>query len=63
MIEEATGRKAFVIVKPSHAMMRYAAQYMKLDPVNITVIGDTVETDIIGGMYMGFAKEKIRVDH
>ena len=54
MIEEATGREAFVIGKPSPVMMRSAARYMKLEPTEITMIGDTMETDIIGGMYMGF---------
>jgi NagD protein len=54
MIEEACGREPFVIGKPSPVMMRSAATYMKLTPENITVIGDTMETDIIGGIYMGF---------
>ncbi|MGY3211955.1 HAD-IIA family hydrolase [Mucilaginibacter sp. HD30] len=54
MIEEASGRQPFVIGKPSPVMMRSAAAYMKLKPENITVIGDTMETDIIGGIYMGF---------
>jgi NagD protein len=54
MIEEATGRQPFVIGKPSPVMMRSAAAYMNLEPANVTVIGDTMETDIIGGIYMGF---------
>jgi NagD protein len=54
MIEEATGRQPFVIGKPSPVMMRSAAAYMGLEPANVTVIGDTMETDIIGGIYMGF---------
>jgi NagD protein len=54
MIEEATGREPFVIGKPSPVMMRSAATFMKLKPEEITVIGDTMETDIIGGIYMGF---------
>lgn len=54
MIEEATGREAFVIGKPSPLMMRSAARYMSLEPDQTTVVGDTMETDIIGGMYMGF---------
>jgi NagD protein len=54
MIEEATGRQAFVIGKPSPVMMRSACKYMGLEPSDITMIGDTMETDIIGGMYMGF---------
>ena len=54
MIEEATGREAFVIGKPSPVMMRSAAQYMGLEPENTTIVGDTMETDIVGGIYMGF---------
>lgn len=54
MIQEASGREPFVIGKPSPVMMRSAAAYMNLTPENVTVIGDTMETDIIGGIYMGF---------
>lgn len=54
MIEEGSGREAFVIGKPSPVMMRSASIYMGLKPEQTTVIGDTMETDIIGGLYMGF---------
>src|ERR1700761_7556907 len=54
MIEEASGREPFVIGKPSPVMMRSGAAYMGLRPEDITIIGDTMETDIIGGIYMGF---------
>lgn len=54
MIEEATGREAFVIGKPSPVMMLSAAEHMGLEPVNTTIVGDTMETDIIGGMHVGF---------
>jgi NagD protein len=54
MIEEASGREPFVIGKPSPVMMRSAAAYMGLKPEQVTVIGDTMETDIIGGIFMGF---------
>ncbi|MEO3407528.1 HAD-IIA family hydrolase [Mucilaginibacter sp. CAU 1740] len=54
MIEEGSGREAFVIGKPSPVMMRSASIYMGLKPEETTVIGDTMETDIIGGLYMGF---------
>jgi NagD protein len=54
MIKEASGREPFVIGKPSPVMMRSAAAYMGLKPEDVTVIGDTMETDIIGGIYMGF---------
>lgn len=54
MIEEATGIEAFVIGKPSPVMMRSASRYMGLEPSQTTIIGDTMETDIKGGIYMGF---------
>ncbi|RFZ84113.1 HAD-IIA family hydrolase [Mucilaginibacter terrenus] len=54
MIEEASGREAFVIGKPSPVMMRSASAYMQLLPSQTTIIGDTMETDIKGGIYMGF---------
>jgi len=54
MIEEATGRKAFVIGKPSPVMMRSARKYLGLEAAETTVIGDTMETDIQGGAQMGY---------
>lgn len=71
MIEEASGREAFVIGKPSPVMMRSASAYMQLTPADTTVIGDTMETDIKGGIYMGFKTilvlsgiaEKENLDH
>ena len=54
MIEEGSGCEAFVIGKPSPVMMRSASAYMGLTPEQTTVVGDTMETDIKGGVYMGF---------
>src|ERR1700748_1749975 len=54
MIEEATGRKAFVTGKPSPVMMRSARKYLNLETAETTVIGDTMETDIQGGVQMGY---------
>jgi len=54
MIEEATGRKAFVTGKPSPVMMRSARKYLGLETAKTTVIGDTMETDIQGGIQMGY---------
>jgi NagD protein len=54
MIEEATGRKAFVTGKPSPVMMRQARKYLGLETAETTVIGDTMETDIQGGVQMGY---------
>ena len=54
MIEEATGKKAFVTGKPSPVMMRSARKFIGLDSANTTIIGDTMETDIRGGVQMGY---------
>lgn len=54
MIEEATGRSAFVTGKPSPVMMRSARKYLGLETGGTTIIGDTMETDIQGGVQMGY---------
>lgn len=54
MIEEATGKKAFVTGKPSPVMMRSARKFIGLETAMTTVIGDTMETDIKGGVQMGY---------
>ncbi|CAM3946070.1 NagD protein [Pedobacter westerhofensis] len=54
MIEEASGVKAFVIGKPSPVMMRSARKFLGLETAGTTVIGDTMETDIQGGVQMGY---------
>jgi NagD protein len=54
MIEEATGIKAFVIGKPGPVMMRSARKALGLETAETTMIGDTMETDIQGGVQMGY---------
>lgn len=54
MIEEATGKKAFVIGKPSPVMMRSARKALGLETAFTTVIGDTMDTDIQGGVSVGY---------
>ena len=54
MLELATGIKAFSVGKPSPVMMRIAADELGLAPSAITMIGDTMETDILGGVQFGF---------
>jgi NagD protein len=54
MIEEATGKRAFVTGKPSPVMMRSARKYIGLETAGTTVIGDTMGTDIQGGIQMGY---------
>ena len=54
MIEEASGKKAFSVGKPSPVMMRSARKWIGLETAETTVIGDTMGTDILGGFQMGY---------
>ncbi len=54
MIEEATGIRAFVVGKPSPVMMRSARKALGLETADTTIIGDTMDTDIRGGVQMGY---------
>ena len=54
MLEEATGKKAFCVGKPSPVMMRAARKELGLDTAGTTIIGDTMDTDILGGVQMGY---------
>src|SRR5258708_13608817 len=54
MIEEATGRKAFSIGKPSPVMFRSARKALDLETEGTTVIGDTMDTEIQGGIQLRY---------
>ena len=54
MLEEATGRPAFSVGKPSPVMMRAARKELGLTTAETTIIGDTMDTDILGGIQMGY---------
>lgn len=54
MLEAATGRKAFSVGKPSPVMMRMARKQLGLASAGTTMIGDTMETDILGGVQLGY---------
>lgn len=54
MIEAATGRKAFSVGKPSPIMMRSARKELGLTAEETIMVGDTMETDILGGLQMGY---------
>ncbi len=54
MIEEASGIKAFVVGKPGPVMMRSARKFLGLETADTTIIGDTMDTDIQGGVQMGY---------
>ncbi|HUO09490.1 MAG TPA: TIGR01457 family HAD-type hydrolase [Phycisphaerae bacterium] len=54
MLEAATGIKAFSVGKPSSVMLRAARKELGLTAGETTMIGDTMETDILGGVQMGY---------
>ena len=54
MLESATGIRAFSVGKPSPVMMRAARKELGLRAEETTMIGDTMETDILGGVQLGY---------
>lgn len=54
MLEATTGVKAFSVGKPSPVMMRAARKFLDLATDETVMIGDTMETDILGGVQLGF---------
>jgi NagD protein len=54
MLESASGIKAFSVGKPSPVMLRGARKELGLSSAQTIVIGDTMETDILGGCQMGY---------
>jgi len=54
LIEKATGVEAFSVGKPSPVMMRQARKDLGLAASETIMIGDTMETDILGGVSMGY---------
>lgn len=54
MLEAAACTKAFTVGKPSPVMMREASKELGLHSAEITMIGDTMDTDILGGVGIGF---------
>ncbi|QDU54656.1 TIGR01457 family HAD-type hydrolase [Aeoliella mucimassa] len=54
LIEEATGIQAFSVGKPSPVMMRQARKELGMATSETIMVGDTMETDILGGVQMGY---------
>lgn len=54
LLEEATGRKAFHLGKPNPIMMRDARKMLGLSSKNTVMIGDTMATDILGAVQLGY---------
>ena len=53
-LETATGARAMGVGKPSPIMMRAARKQLGLATSETIMIGDTMETDILGGVQMGY---------
>jgi len=54
MIERATGRQAFSVGKPSGVMMRMAQDELGVRSAETIMVGDTMDTDVLGGVGMGY---------
>jgi NagD protein len=54
MLEAASGVKAFSVGKPSPIMLRAARKELGLSTDETVVIGDTMETDILGGTQLEY---------
>ena len=54
MLETASGVKAFSVGKPSPVMLRAARKELGLPTDQTVVIGDTMETDILGGVQLDY---------
>jgi len=54
MLEKASGREAFSVGKPSGVMMRMAQAELGVRSRHTVMVGDTMSTDILGGVGMGY---------
>ena len=54
LLEEATGKQAFSVGKPSPIMMRAARKELGLDADHTFMVGDTMSTDVLGGVQLGY---------
>ncbi|MEM7386192.1 MAG: TIGR01457 family HAD-type hydrolase [Verrucomicrobiota bacterium] len=54
MIEKATGVTAFSVGKPSPVMMRMARKQLGLRTAETIMVGDTMYTDVLGGVQLGY---------
>ena len=52
-IEAATGKKPYIVGKPNSLMMIYARQMLGAHAEDCVMIGDRMDTDIVGGLEAG----------
>jgi NagD protein len=53
LIEKASGRSPFFIGKPSPLMVRSALNYLGVHSEDTIMVGDRMDTDIVGGIMNG----------
>jgi NagD protein len=63
MIEAATGKKAFSLGKPSPIMMRMARKQLGLRTDETIMVGDTMYTDVLGAVEMGYRSVLVLSGH
>ncbi|GAA5496934.1 NagD protein [Rubritalea squalenifaciens DSM 18772] len=63
MIESATGKKAFSLGKPSPIMMRMARKTLGLRTDETIMVGDTMYTDVLGAVQMGYRSVLVLSGH
>jgi NagD protein len=63
MIESATGKKAFSLGKPSPVMMRMARKTLGLTTDETIMVGDTMYTDVLGAVEMGYRSALVLSGH
>ncbi len=52
-ISAATGKKPYIVGKPNALMMTLATRKLGVHPDNAVMVGDRMDTDIVGGMEAG----------
>jgi NagD protein len=52
-ISAATGRRPYIVGKPNSLMMLLATRKLGVHPENAVMVGDRMDTDIVGGMEAG----------
>ena len=52
-IASATGKKPYIVGKPNALMMTLATRKLGVHPDNAVMVGDRMDTDIVGGMEAG----------
>lgn len=52
-IEAATGRKPYIVGKPNSLMMTLATRKLGVHPEETLMVGDRMDTDIVGGLEAG----------